>query len=117
METSKNIFVTDEKRVWMRLRNHTVVFERDPDFQRFLADPSGSVMHILRIWVAFAGAGTPNIQHFIGSVRHCDGDGWMSHRELLRLFRQAGVTARQLGENAGTFRSRLSMLLREHFEN
>jgi hypothetical protein len=111
-----NIFVTDERRVWMRLSNHVVVFERDPEFPRFLSDPSGSVLSILRIWVAIPASGAPNIQHYLGSIRHCACGGWMSHRELLRLFRQATLTARRLGESAQTFRGRLRRLLREYFD-
>ena len=115
MAIPRNIFVTDERRVWMRLQDHTVVFERDPDFTRFLADPSGSVLHILRIWVAYPESESPGIQYYVGSVRHCDYGGWMSHRELLRLFRRATVAARCLGESARTFRARLTSFLREYF--
>ncbi|PWT87058.1 MAG: hypothetical protein C5B58_00380 [Acidobacteria bacterium] len=50
--TPRNIFVADDRRAWMRLRDHIVIFERDPAFRRFLADPSGSVLHVVRIWVA-----------------------------------------------------------------
>ena len=100
----------------MRLAQHTVVFERDPEFARFLADSSGSVLHILRIWVACPGSAWPEIRHYVGSIRHCDCGGWMSHRELLRLFRRATVTARRLGESAQTFRARLTSLLREYFK-
>jgi len=112
MTISENIFVTDERRAWMRMRDHAVVLERDPDFTRFVSDPSGSVLHILRIWVAVPGLDSPTIQHYVGSVRHCECGGWVSHRELLRLFRRATVTARHLGENAQRFRARLSRLLR-----
>jgi hypothetical protein len=99
----------------MRLRDHAVVFDREPDFARFLADPSGSVLHVLRIWVAHADSGSPRLQHYVGSVRRFECGGWMSHRELLRLFRRATATARHVGESARTFRARLSTLLREHF--
>ena len=48
------MFVTEERRAWMRLRTHTVVFDREPDFARYAADRSGSVVTILRVWVAEA---------------------------------------------------------------
>lgn len=100
----------------MRLRTHTVVFERDPDFTRFLEDPSGSVMRIVRIWVEHTESESLKIRHYVGSVRRCECGGWMSHRELLRLFRRATVTARHLGESAQTFRVRLRRFLREYFD-
>lgn len=78
-----------ERRAWVRTGDHTVVFDRDPDFVRFLADSSGSVLRILRIWVADADTDAPRIRHYLGSVRRCECGGWMSHRELIRLFRRA----------------------------
>jgi hypothetical protein len=116
MTVSKSILVSDERRVWMRRRDHTVVFERDPEFARFLADPSGSVLHILRIWIACPDSKPPGIRHYVGSIRHCDCGGWMSHRELLRLFRRATLAARHFGESAHEFRARLRRFLREYFE-
>jgi hypothetical protein len=110
-----NIFVTVERRAWMRLHSHTVVFDRDPAFDRFLRDPSGSVLSILRIWVAESAVGPAVIRHYLGSVRHCACGGWMSRMELYRLFRQATVIAGLVGERAHTFRARLSALLRDYF--
>lgn len=115
MRIPRTVFVTDEKRVWMRLRDHVVVFERDPAFNRFLTDPSGAVLHILRIWVACPGGEGPRVRHYVGSIRRCECGEWMSRGELLRLFRRATVTAGLLGESAGRFRSRLSEFLRTYF--
>jgi hypothetical protein len=111
----KNSFITSERRVWMRLRDHTVVFEQDPQFERFVADPNGSVLRILRIWVAQPTAGSPQIRRYIGSVRRCECGDWMSHRELVRLFRRATAAARHLGESAPAFRARLSRFLRDYY--
>lgn len=99
----------------MRLRDHIVIFERDPDFARFAADRSGSVLHILRIWVARPESKSPDTRHYVGSVRHCECGGWMSRSELLRLFRRATIAARHVGEGARPFRARLSRFLREYF--
>jgi len=107
MAMRKNVFITSERRAWMRLRSHTVVFDRDPQFARYLTDASGSVLSILSIWVADAAAGSAVVHHYLGNVRHCGCGGWMSHRELHRLFRRATVTARRVGERAHTFRARL----------
>ena len=101
----------------MRTGDHAAVFDRDPDFTRFLADSSGSALRILRIWVADAEADSPRIRHYLGSVRRCECGGWMSRRELIRLFRRATTAARLLGESAGAFRARLSAFLRAYFNN
>ena len=117
MPLLNSIFITDERRAWMQLRDHIVIFERDRDFARFARDPSGSVLHILRIWVARPESASPEIRHYIGSVRRCERGGCMSHGELLRLFRRATVTARHVGEGARTFRARLSRFLRDYFDD
>ena len=113
---SQPIFVTEEKRSWMRLRSHTVVFERDPDFDRFRDDPSGSILSVLRIWVTDSASDAPCLRHYLGSVRHCECGGWMSRRELYRLFRRATTTARSVGERGSLFRARLSKVLRKRFQ-
>jgi hypothetical protein len=114
MGETRNVFVTDQRRAWMRLRSHTVVFEREPEFQEYLRDPSGSVMTILRVWLAERAKGASVIRYYIGSVRHCECGGWTSIRELHRLFRQATITARLVGEKRPEFRARLSKVLRKH---
>jgi hypothetical protein len=99
----------------MRMRSHTVIFDNDPEFARYLADQSGSVMTIVRIWVAQAN--DPAVmRHYVGSVRHCQFGRWMSRLELRRLFRQATLIAEQSGEEAHAFRTRLSSFLRECVE-
>jgi hypothetical protein len=116
MDSIPNIFVTAERRAWMRLRDHIVIFEGDPAFVRFCKDPSGSILRVLRIWVETPVPDSQRVQHYVGSVRRCQCGGWMSHRELCRLFRRASVTARRLGEDASIFRTRLATFLREYFE-
>ena len=100
----------------MRLRDHIVIFERDPDFARSAADRTGSVLHILRIWVAYPESKSLETRHYVGSVRRCACGGWMSRDELLRLFRRATVIARHVGEGARPFRARLSRVLREYLD-
>lgn len=67
----RTIFVTDERRVWMRLHDHVVIFEREPDFPRFAADSTGPVLRIVRIWVVFPGSALPRTQYYVRSVRYC----------------------------------------------
>jgi hypothetical protein len=114
--TPGNIFVTDEKRAWMRLRDHVVIFDREPDFRRFVKDTSGSVLRVVRIWVASQDSDPPRIRRYLGSIRRCQCGGWMSHRELVRLFRRATVAAGDVGERADIFRASLSVFLREYFD-
>ena len=107
--------VSSERRAWMRLATHTVVFDSDPDFVRYVRDPSGSVIRIVYLWLAEAGEGLPAIRHYLGSVRHCDCGGWLSHGELARLFRRATFTAHLVGEGGVGLRRRLARYLRAYF--
>jgi hypothetical protein len=108
-------FISNERLAWMRLASHTVVFDRDPEFARFSTDPSGSVMHIVHLWLAAAGQGLPSIRHYLGSVRRCDCGRWASRWELARLFRRATVAARLTGESGPGLRRSLSRYLRAYF--
>lgn len=108
--------MTDERRALMRLRDHLIVFDRDPDFGGFCRDPSGSVLRILRILVAWPTSDLPVTRQKVGSIRRCECGGWMSRRELLRLFRRARVMALKVGESADAFCARLSSLLRDYLD-
>ena len=99
----------------MRLQSHTVVFDNDPAYLRLVSDPSGSVLRILNVWIGDVAGDSTQIHHYLGSVRRCACGGWMSHRELVRLFRRATTTARLVGETGEILRSRLSGFLREYF--
>jgi hypothetical protein len=54
----------------MRLRDQLVIFDRDPAFMRFLADPSGSVLHVVRIWVACQNSDPPTIRRATVAAGH-----------------------------------------------
>lgn len=112
MARSKTMFVARERQVWMRLRSHTAVFDRDPDFPKYRRDPSGMIVRILHLWLAEQGIGLPVLRHYVGSVRMAD-QRWMSRTELRRLFRRATCTARLTGEEEKAFRHRLSRFLRD----
>jgi hypothetical protein len=115
MTLSPHQIISHERRAWMRLASHTVVFDRDPDFARYSKDPSGSVIRIVHLWLADTGEGLPTIRHYLGSVRRCECGGWVSHWELARLFRRATVAARLAGESGLGLRHKLSRFLREYF--
>lgn len=115
MTLSPHRIISNERRVWMRLASHTVVFDRNPDFARFSKDASGSVIRIVHLWLAAAGQHLPTIRHYLGSVRRCDCGGWVSRWELARLFRRATVAAHLAGESGPGLRHSLSRYLREYF--
>jgi hypothetical protein len=99
MPFSPHRIISNERRAWMRLATHTVVFDREPDFARYSKDPSGSVIRIVHLRLAEAGQGLPTIRHYLGSVRRCDCSGWVSRCELARLFHRATVAAYLVGES------------------
>jgi len=105
------IFLTRERKNWMRLRSHTVVFDSEPDFALRRDDPSGALMRILHIWLADPLGEPPTVQAYPGSVRFCE--GWYSRRELFRFFRRASAAAGSHGPRGAVFRHSLSAFLRE----
>ncbi len=115
MSLASHRIISHERRAWMRLASHTVVFDRDADFARYCRDPSGAVIRIVHLWLADTGEGLPIIRHYLGCVRRCDCGGWASHRELTRLFRRATIAAHLAGESGLRLRRSLSEYLREYF--
>ena len=110
-----HVIISNERRAWMRLASHTVVFDREPDFLRFSEDPSGSVIRILHLWLAEPPLDFPTIRHYLGSVRRCDCGGWVSRREVVQLFRRATAAAVLARENGRHLRHILSRYLRKYF--
>jgi hypothetical protein len=108
------IFLSRERKSWMRLASHTVVFDTEPDFHARMNDASGVIMRILHIWLAEPCGNETPIRAYVGSVRFSS--GWYSRRELFRLFRRARASAVGLGMNVANLRSNLSDFLREYFQ-
>ncbi len=106
--------VSKERRAWVRLASHTVVFDRDPEYARYSRDPGGDIIRILYLWLADAERGA-TIRHYLGSGRRYGRGGWVSYRELARLFRRTSIAARLVGESGPVLRHRLSRHLRRHF--
>ncbi len=87
----------EERRAWVRSRTHTVVFERDIDFDRFAADPTGHVDHVVRIWLAELNGRRAQPSAYLGAVRVSGRDGRVSRRTFVRVegrLRRAGGVAR-----------------------
>jgi hypothetical protein len=112
-----HVIISNERRAWMRLASHTVVFDREHDFLRFSEDPSGSVIRILHLWLAEPPLDVPTIRHYLGSVRRCDSGGWVSRRQVVQLFRCATAAAVLAGENSRRLRHALSRYLRKYFSH
>ncbi len=101
-------FVVEERKAWVRTQTHTLIFDRDPDFERFSRDRSGTVKKLYRIWLA----STPSAQRtYLGSVHRC-ADRW-SFRDLTRLFRRASAYASGAGVPSRGLRLQLAAFLRE----
>jgi hypothetical protein len=110
-----HVIISNERRAWMRLASHTVVFDREPDYLRLSKDPSGSVVRILHLWLAEPPPELPAARHYLGSVRRCDCGGWVSRRQVMQLFRRATAAAILAGENGRCLRHTLSRYLRKYF--
>jgi len=105
-------FVSKERKVWMRLRSHTVVFDRDPDFPRYAKDPSGHIMRILYLWRVTREHDHHIIREYLGNVRLAEGQ--LSQPELHRLFRTVSRSADRRGERRASTRRAMSHYLRQH---
>ena len=44
--------VYEERRMFVRPGTHTVVFEHEPGFERFLHDATGRIDRFVRVWLA-----------------------------------------------------------------
>ena len=105
-------FHIEERRAWLRSRTHTIVFDRDPDFARFAADPSGTVKRMLRIWLAEQRGPHRHLHAYLGTVTFCATGS--SFRDLRRLLHFASRAARAAGQSSRTARRRLCDLLRRY---
>jgi len=99
----------------MRLRSHTVVFERDPEWSRFHDDPSGKIVRILQLWWTDPHCGTEKARHFLGNIRYSG--GWMSRPEVSLLYRRITAAARLENESGPLWRGKLSQFLRGHIHS
>ena len=100
-------FHVEQRRAWVRTRSHTLVFDRDPDFEYFCKDRSGEIKQLYRIWLADTPA---NKRAYLGSIRHCQ-TGW-PYEDLIHLFRRASHSAKQVGIPPRSLRPRLAGFLR-----
>ena len=63
-------FLFEKRRCWVRSGTHTVVFERDPEYRRFVRTGGGEVKTLVRIWLT----GWNDAPSYVGGV-WTEGDG------------------------------------------
>ena len=107
-------FHVEERRAWVRTQTHTVVYDRDPEYNRFAKDSTGAVKRMLRIWLAEPKAGRPYLLAYLGTVTFCFLGP--SFRELYRLFHLTSRAARTAGIEDKELRHHLAGLLRTYIQ-
>jgi hypothetical protein len=114
-EMAVMFFHIEERKAWVRTVTHTIVYDRDPDYQRFERNPSGSVKRMLRIWLAERNADKLLLRAYLGTVTFC----FMkpSLKDLYRLFHLTTAAAKAAGQSARTLRRDLADLLREYMSD
>ena len=105
-------FHVEERRAWIRRHKRIVVYDRDPDFQRFVRDQAGTVKLMLRIWLAEPAVGQPYLRAYLGTVTFCFIGP--SVQDITRLFRFASKAAVAAGQSAAALRHNLAGLLRQY---
>ena len=107
-------FHVEQRSAWIRTRTHTIVFDRDPDFERFARDPTGVVQHILRFWLAEQKTSRPDLHAYLGALSF-----WMggpSFTDLCRLFRFTSRAAKAAGQSSRELRHQLEHLVRDYID-
>ena len=106
-------FHVEQRSAWVRTNTHTIVYDNDPDYMRFVRDPSGKVKRMVRIWLAEHKAEKPLLRAYLGTVTFCFIRP--SFRDLCRLFHFTTAAAKAAGESAKALRHDLAKLLRKYF--
>lgn len=105
-------FHVEQRSAWIRTQTHTVVLDRDPDFERFAQDSTGVIQHILRFWLAESKACRPYLRAYLGALSFWTGSP--AFTDLCRLFRFTSSAARAFGQSPRTLRHELESLLRDY---
>jgi hypothetical protein len=77
-------FHLEERRAWVRTSTHTVILDRDPEFVRFAANPSGMVARLIRVWENDASGSDRSA--YLGAT--CLGPGGYRRQDLARIYRR-----------------------------
>lgn len=96
-----------EQQAWVRTGTHTVIPQRDPDFERFRGERSGSIVRLLRVWCDAGGDGAPG-NWYLGACLCTPGRFGSDLRRVLRRVGALATTA----EPARSLRAALARSLR-----
>ena len=107
-------FHVEQRRAWIRTQTDTVVYDHDPDFPRFSADPSGTIKRMVRVWLAEPGREHPYLRAYLGTITFCFAGPYL--RDLCRLFHLTTRAAKAAGQSARLLRRDLSTLLRRYIQ-
>jgi hypothetical protein len=105
-------FHVEQRSAWIRTQTHTIILDRDPDFERFAKDPTGVIQHILRFWLAEPRPSRPYLRAYLGALSF-----WMgppAFADLCRVFRFTSRAAKAFGESPRELRHRLEHLIRDY---
>lgn len=100
----------EEKRAWMRPSTHTLVLDRDPDFENFERAGDGTVFRWLRFWLADAPGQQPDLKAYLGCIGLCP--GLPTKDELMPVFRRASLNAELAGAPGRQLRQQLASAIR-----
>ena len=105
-------FHIEERKAWVRNHTHTVVSDRDPDYERFAQDPSGNIRRIIRVWVAEPISNRPFKRAYLGAAIFfaCR----FSLSELHLMFHRASAFTDDCEEPVKTVRHQLADTLRKY---
>ncbi len=103
-------FHIEERHAWLRAATHTLVFDRDPDFETFRDNPSGIIKRLLRIWLAETRGERTLPRAYLGCIGFCAGGP--SRWEIARVLRRTMACEETAGEPGRVLRHRLLAAIR-----
>ena len=102
-------FHIEERQAWLRTATHTLVLDRDREFEQLRGERSGSVKRLARIWLADSAGDAPRLRAYLGSV--CFSADGSAQSQLFKVFRRLAQEVEGTGESTRALRRRLVSLL------
>ncbi len=101
----------EERRAWMRTTSHTIVFDRDEDFDEISSQGEGQPLRILRVWLTDAQGDPPKMRGYLGTLRLFDGEP--SEEDLDGLHQRAAELAPLARKRPAALKRDVTEALRE----
>lgn len=105
----------EERRAWLRSKTHTIVFDRDADFDEVSTQGDGQPLRLLRVWLTDARGDPPRVRGYLGTLRLFD--GVPSDDDLDGLRRRAVELAPLVRKRPRALESELTEALREFLDH